>query len=122
MMRNYEGILEATPDSFGTSVYMYIFLTILFATMGTLGLPFIIAIVVQVVLMFTPSVKFLWYEEFVEDTKPRVKETRFTLHLIRKSPLVVVGIIIIAFMCSIELTWCLMTRNYPLVQTAQISN
>ncbi len=103
LLRNYEGILEATPDSFGTSVYMYIFLALLFATMGIIGLVFITVIGVQFVIMFIPSVKFLWYVEFVEDTKPRVKETRFTLHLIRKSPLVVVGIVIIVVMTSLAL-------------------
>jgi peptide/nickel transport system permease protein len=54
--------------------------------------------------MFLPGVRYHWFEEFVEDTKPRIKETRFTLHLVRKSPLVVVGIFIIVFMCGVAIT------------------
>ncbi|MHA1613527.1 MAG: ABC transporter permease [Candidatus Thorarchaeota archaeon] len=100
-MRTNQGVMEKLPDSFGTSIYLYIFLTVIFATMGLLGLVFIIAIVLQLVLFFIPSVRLLWFEEFVEDTKPRIKETRFTLHLVKKSPLVVVGILIIVFMVGI---------------------
>jgi len=109
LMRTSRGVMEKLPDAFGSSFYLYIFLTVLFATMGILGLVFIIAIVLQLVLFFIPSVKLLWFEEFVEDTKPRIKETRFTLHLVRKSPLVVMGILIIVFMVSIALAAPLIT-------------
>lgn len=103
LLRNSEGIAERVPDAFGTSFYMYVFYTVIFVTMGTLGLALITVVILQLGLMFIPSVKHFWFEEFVEDTKPRVKETRFTLHLIRKSPLVVVGILIIGFMCGLAL-------------------
>ncbi len=101
LMRTNRGVMEKLPDAFGSSFYLYIFLTAIFATMGFLGLVFIIAIVLQLVLFFIPSVKILWFEEFVEDTKPRIKETRFTLHLVKKSPLVVMGILIIVFMVGV---------------------
>ena len=109
LMRANRGVMEKLPDAFSTSFYLYVFLTVIFATMGSLGLVFIIVIVLQLVLLFIPSVRILWFEEFVEDTKPRIKETRFTLHLVRKSPLVVMGILIIVFMVSIALAAPLIT-------------
>ena len=109
LMRANRGVMEKLPDAFSTSFYLYVFLTVIFATMGLLGLVFIIVIVLQLVLFFIPSVRILWFEEFVEDTKPRIKETRFTLHLVRKSPLVVMGILIIVFMVGIALAAPLIT-------------
>jgi len=103
MLRANQGVTEHIPDAYGTSFYLYIFMTIVYATMGTIGLIFLILIVFQLLLMFLPGVRYYWFAEFVEDTRPRVKETRFTLHLIRKSPLVVAGIIIITFMTGIAL-------------------
>lgn len=104
LMRSYQGVMEKLPDAFSSSFYLYVFLTVIFATMGSFGLVFIIVIILQLVLIFIPSVRILWFEEFVEDTKPRIKETRFTLHLVRKSPLVVVGILIIVFMVGVAFT------------------
>lgn len=46
--------------------------------------------------LFQPDVELYWYPNFREDMTPRMKELRFSLTLIRKSPLVVVGIVIIA--------------------------
>jgi len=100
-MRTIQGVMEKLPDAFSSSFYLNIFLIVIFATMGSIGLVFIIVIVLQMVLLFIPSVRLLWFEEFVEDTKPRIKETRFTLHLVKKSPLVVVGILIIVFMVGV---------------------
>jgi peptide/nickel transport system permease protein len=59
--------------------------------------------VIILLIIFTSNVKKIWYGEFIEDLKPRLKETRYSLYLIRKSPLVVVGILIIIFMVSIAL-------------------
>lgn len=101
LLRANQGVMERLPDAFGSSFYMYVMLTVIYATMGAIGFIFIIVIVFQLLLLFLPGVRYFWLEEFVEDTKPRVKETRFTLMLIRKSPLVVVGILIIGFMCGI---------------------
>jgi len=101
LMRANQGVMEKLPDAFSTSFYLYIFLTVIFATMGSIGLVFIVVIVLQLVLFFIPDLRSLWFAEFVEDTKPRIKETRFTLHLVRKSPLVVIGILIIVFMVGI---------------------
>jgi peptide/nickel transport system permease protein len=104
LLRANQGVMEKLPDGFGSSFYMYIFLAVISATMGMIGLILIIVIVLQLLLMFLPGVRYFWFEEFSEDTKPRIKETRFTLHLIRKSPLVVVGVLIITFMVGVALT------------------
>ncbi len=103
LLRANSGVMDRLPDAFSSSFYLYIFITVISATMGTIGLILILVIIIQLVLMFMPRVRYFWFEEFVEDTKPRIKETRFTLHLIKKSPLVVVGIIIITFMCGVAL-------------------
>lgn len=49
-----------------------------------------------IILLMTPQIRAFWWKLYMEDMGPRAKETRYTLHLIRKSPLVVAGIIIIA--------------------------
>ncbi|MFW9962884.1 MAG: ABC transporter permease [Candidatus Sifarchaeia archaeon] len=103
LLRSNQGVMERIPDAFGTSFYLYLLLAVIYATIGWIGLIFIGVIGLQLLLLFIPSVRFFWYEEFKEDTKPRIKETRFTLHLIRKSPLVVAGIIIIVFMVGVAL-------------------
>ncbi|MGY5857941.1 MAG: ABC transporter permease [Candidatus Thorarchaeota archaeon] len=51
---------------------------------------------VMIVLLFVPAIREQWFDLFREDMSPRIKETRYSLYLIRRSPLVVVGVIIIA--------------------------
>ena len=51
---------------------------------------------VMILLLFIPSVKEHWWTLFKEDMGPRTKETKYSLYLIRRSPLVVAGVIIIA--------------------------
>ena len=104
LLRANQGVMERLPDAFGTSFYIYLFMTVIFATMGFFGLSFIIVILLQLFMLFITGVRYFWFVEFVEDVKPRVKETRFTLFLVRKSPLVVVGILIITFMVGVALT------------------
>ncbi|MHA1948433.1 MAG: ABC transporter permease [Candidatus Thorarchaeota archaeon] len=104
LLRANQGVMEKIPDAFSSSFYLYVFMTVVYATMGTYGLILMIVIMFQLLLMFLPSVRFHWFEEFVEDTKPRIKETRFTLHLVKKSPLVVAGILIICFMVGVAVT------------------
>ncbi|MFW9788791.1 MAG: ABC transporter permease [Candidatus Thorarchaeota archaeon] len=104
LLRANRGIMDRLPDAFGTSFYLYIFLAVIYATLGLIGLIIVTFIGLQLLLMFLPGVRYFWWEEFQEDTKPRIKETRFTLHLVRKSPLVVAGIIIIVFMVGVALT------------------
>jgi len=54
-----------------------------------------------IIMLMTPQVRASWWNLFREDMAPRAKETRYTLYLIRKSPLVVVGIVIIAVYVSL---------------------
>ncbi len=88
---------EKEPSSFSWSLYLsvptIIFLLLLPTTIGYPLLIFSLSLIV--LISFPPGVRSLWSHEFVEDMKPRLKETRYSLYLIRKSPLVVVGIIII---------------------------
>jgi peptide/nickel transport system permease protein len=101
LLRTNQGVMELLPDAFGASFYVNIFMAVIYLTMGSLGLIFAIVAAIQIVLMLLPGVRYYWWVEFVEDTKPRIKETRFTLHLVRKSPLVVIGIAIIVFMVGV---------------------
>ena len=55
-----------------------------------------IVFLVPIFLLFVPAIKEQWFDLFKEDMGPRAKETRYSLYLIRRSPLVVVGVIIIA--------------------------
>jgi len=55
-----------------------------------------IANIVMICLLFVPVIKEHWWEIFKEDMGPRSKETKYSLYLIRRSPLVVAGVIIIA--------------------------
>lgn len=54
-----------------------------------------------IILLMTPQVRMFWWNLYKEDMAPRAKETRYTLYLIRKSPLVVAGIVIIAVYVSL---------------------
>ncbi|MFW9959561.1 MAG: ABC transporter permease [Candidatus Thorarchaeota archaeon] len=51
--------------------------------------------ILMLVLLFVPSIKVYWWDLFREDMGPRAKETKYMLYLIRRSPLVVGGVIII---------------------------
>ncbi len=101
LLRSNQGVSDRIPDAFASSFYLYLLLAVIYATIGWIGLIFIGVIGLQLLFLFLPGVRYFWFEEFKEDTKPRIKETRFTLHLIRKSPLVVAGIAIIVFMVGV---------------------
>ncbi len=103
LLRASDGLLEQLPEAFSGTLYMSLISIVVFATIGVVGLPFILISIIQIVFLFLPGVKVFWLSEYIEDMKPRAKETRFTLHLVRKSPLVVAGIIIIVFMVSVAL-------------------
>lgn len=49
----------------------------------------------MIIWLFVPEVKEQWWELFKEDMGPRTKETKYSLFLIRRSPLVIAGVIII---------------------------
>ncbi|MFW9954525.1 MAG: ABC transporter permease [Candidatus Thorarchaeota archaeon] len=81
--------------AFSMSMYLNTFLIVVYLTIGTIGIPLIALSLFSIILLFLPAIRGYWYPSFKEDMAPRAKETRFTIHLILKSPLVVVGIIII---------------------------
>ena len=94
-------ILELDSFAFSTSLYLNIFMLLISLTIGIIGLFFAMLSFVTILLLFTPSVKLYWYDAFKEDMVPRIKETRYSLHLVRKSPLVVLGIVLILGMVSL---------------------
>ncbi len=95
------GIQELDAPSFSWALYLNIAQIVIVMTMGLYGLPFIALSVVIIALLFTTSVRSYWYFEWMEDMRPRIKETRYSMHLVRKSPLVVLGVCIIVFMISV---------------------
>lgn len=54
-----------------------------------------IVFILPVILLFVPAIKQHWFDLFKEDMGPRAKETKYSLYLIRRSPLVIIGVIII---------------------------
>ncbi|MFW9966519.1 MAG: ABC transporter permease [Candidatus Thorarchaeota archaeon] len=68
-------------------------------------LPFLaISSLFAILLLFTPNARSYWWKLFREDLGPRMKELRYSLYLIRRSPLVVVGVVIILGYVFIALT------------------
>jgi peptide/nickel transport system permease protein len=63
-----------------------------------------IANVVAILMLFIPSVRSYWWVLFREDLGPRAKELKYSLYLIRRSPLVVAGLVIIIGYVVIALT------------------
>jgi peptide/nickel transport system permease protein len=90
-------IREKEPSSFSWTLYLAIPSVILFLLIpAEIGFPLLFANIATLMFVaLSPQVRALWITEFLEDMGPRLKETRYSLYLIRKSPLVVVGIIII---------------------------
>ncbi len=82
--------------TFSAVLYLNILAAIVFGSIGGLaGLALGVFVLIPVVFLFCPAVKAYWWPSFREDMGPRIKEIRYSLYLVRKSPLVVVGIIII---------------------------
>ncbi|MDF1541153.1 MAG: ABC transporter permease, partial [Candidatus Thorarchaeota archaeon] len=95
------GIKEMSPPSFSWAMYLNIAMIVISLTLGFFTIPFVVVSVILIVLLFTPEVKNYWYPEYMEDMRPRMKETRYSMYLIRKSPLVLIGVVVIAFMVSL---------------------
>ena len=96
-------IMEMDSFAFSSSLYLNIFTLLISLTAGIIGLFFATLSFITILLLFTPSVKLYWYDAFKEDMVPRIKETRYSLHLVRKSPLVVLGILLILGMISLAI-------------------
>ena len=96
-------IMDMDSYAFSTALYLNIITIVISLTVGIMGLFFAALSLITILLLFSPSVKSYWYESFKEDTAPRIKETRYSLHLIRRSPLVILGIVLILSMVSLAL-------------------
>lgn len=97
------GIQELDAPSFSWALYLNIIQIVIAISMGLYGIAFIANSLLIIGLLFTSNVKSYWYLQWMEDMRPRMKETRYSLFLIRKSPLVVLGICIIIFMVGVAL-------------------
>ncbi len=88
---------EKEPSSFSWCIYVSLpTLVFMLLLPMEIGYPLLIFnLLLMILVAFPPEVRGLWITEFLEDMSPRMKETRYSLYLIRKSPLVVIGIIII---------------------------
>ena len=82
--------------SFPWVIYGNLIMAGLMLIAGGIGFYFALACLLPIVVLFVPAVRDYWWDLFREDMGPRAKETKYTLYLIRRSPLVVAGIIIIA--------------------------
>ncbi len=94
---------ELETYAFSMAMYLNILLIISYLTIGFLG--YILAGLsgFSILVLFLPDVKKYWYPSFQEDMRPRIKETKFTLHLISKSPLVVAGIVVLVVFVALAL-------------------
>jgi peptide/nickel transport system permease protein len=97
------GMQELDAPSFSWTLYVNLIQIVVALTLGWYGLPFIALSLILIGLLFTSEVRSYWYTEWTEDMGPRMKETKYSLHLLRKSPLVVAGVIIIVFMVSVAI-------------------
>lgn len=94
-------IHEESLWAFTTALYSNIFLAVVYLTIGAYGIPLAVLSLVSIVSLFQPNVRAYWYPSFKEDMSPRIKELRYSLYLVRKSPLVVVGIVILVTFLSL---------------------
>lgn len=81
----------------------FIYIGLLFLIGGLLPWLAILS-VIAMLLLFIPSARSYWWRLFREDMGPRMKELRYSLYLIRRSPLVVAGLAIMAGYVVIALT------------------
>ena len=81
--------------NFISVVYSNVITMILSLLIGDIMLLLVVGNVLNIALIMRPSVRKHWWGLFMEDMGPRMKETRYSLYLIRKSPLVLIGIVIL---------------------------
>jgi peptide/nickel transport system permease protein len=95
------GVRNLENWSFPYVLYINLFAILLFWINGGFMMYVALFNLFAIIMLMTPQVRASWWSLFMEDMAPRAKETRYTLYLIRKSPLVVVGIMIIAVYVSL---------------------
>ena len=82
-------------QAFSWTLYANVLYILVFLLVPELTVYVIPPCVLALLVLFLPGVRRLWWAEFKEDMKPRLKEMRYSLYLVGKSPLVVAGIAII---------------------------
>ncbi|MHA2602071.1 MAG: ABC transporter permease [Candidatus Thorarchaeota archaeon SMTZ1-83] len=97
-------ILRLDTAAFSWVIYSNLIYIGIEFLVGGIAVFLAIANVAAIVMLFVPSVRSYWWVLFREDLGPRMKELRYSLYLIRRSPLVVVGLIIIVGYVFIALT------------------
>jgi peptide/nickel transport system permease protein len=95
MIRIGTSIMDLDEWAFQAALYMNILLAIVFLSIGSLGILLALLPLAPILLLFQPKVKPYWYPNFREDMSPRIKELKYSLYLVRRSPLVTGGIVII---------------------------
>jgi len=100
-LKSGRAISRGDAWAYSSSLYMNAVTGVILLTIGPLGLLPAVGVFALVLALFAPSVKSYWYREFREDMGPRGKELRFSFHLLRRSPLVIVGILIVAGYISV---------------------
>ncbi len=89
-------VIDHEMWAFSTALYVNLFAIVIFLTLGFPGLLIAVLPVISIISLFQNDVKAYWYPSFREDLTPRVKELKFSLRLVLRSPLVVAGIVILA--------------------------
>jgi peptide/nickel transport system permease protein len=90
------GVRDLENWAFPWVLYSNLIAILLFLVNGGFMVYIAVFNLMAIIMLMTPQVRASWWNLFREDMAPRAKETRYTLYLIRKSPLVVAGIVIIA--------------------------
>ncbi|MHA2433980.1 MAG: ABC transporter permease [Candidatus Thorarchaeota archaeon] len=82
-------------SAFAWVIYSNLISILLYFLVGGLAVWLTLGNVLAIALLMTPAARSYWWALFVEDTRPRIKEIRYSLYLIRRSPLVMAGITIL---------------------------
>ncbi|MGY5874719.1 MAG: ABC transporter permease [Candidatus Thorarchaeota archaeon] len=101
----FNTVSDGESQGFSWSFYLGLIQIVLYLTIpGVVGYLFQgLSALLILLIWLPPQVRHLWLDEFLEDMRPRMKETRYSIYLIRKSPLVVAGIFIIVGFTAIAI-------------------
>lgn len=90
-----QSVRSLETSAFSWVIYGNLISIFLYLLLGGFAVWLTLANVFAIVLLMTPAARSYWWALFVEDTRPRIKEIRYSLYLIRRSPLVMAGISIL---------------------------
>ncbi len=120
---NARGILKSDTGAYASAFQLNLLSVGILVTTGPLGLVLaVLGLAVIACYILPPSIKTVWYPEFREDLGPRLKEMRYTLHLVKKSPLVVLGIVILASFVTLAVAAPFITPYGPEERVAADAN